>query len=441
MPEPHSDLWEPEGSTRRPSRLFSTLMVVWSTSPSSGSSSFEVCVLITSESGINPELRSEAWRFLYGVHPCSSTARERSALQLEQRITYQALKQKWHSMLPEYAKMCTRNVDDTLAAALQNSNTEVRSESGTVVDSQTDVALVQQLVFLKIQATVGADRQNIDIEQLLKAIRIIDKDIPRTRRDLQYYQKDGVTNLILLRNILITFAAFHQDVGYAQGMNDLLSRFLEVLDSEEGAYWCFCAYMARISYNFTGDGMLHKIELLLDLLDQLDHELFAHLSEEELGRMTFCHRWLLLSFQREFPHDEAIRLFEILSSHHLELTSLAAQRVRDETRSSGIQHQGSTCLELPVANPDYTFDLFICAAILLQHKDTLLGCSDIVALVTFSNSLQRTLELNSILHRAEELFYKYCRQSVLDCFIKCQPESNNSQHPLVRKFSELFNAP
>ena len=35
-----------------------------------------------------------------------------------------------------------------------------------------------------------------------------------------------------LRDILITFAAFHPEASYAQGMNDLLSRFLVVLDNE-----------------------------------------------------------------------------------------------------------------------------------------------------------------------------------------------------------------
>uniref|UniRef100_A0A8C4QNS3 Rab-GAP TBC domain-containing protein n=1 Tax=Eptatretus burgeri TaxID=7764 RepID=A0A8C4QNS3_EPTBU len=217
----------------------------------------------------NRPWRVEAWRFLYGVYPCSSTARERSALQLEQRVTYQALKQKWHSLLPEYAKMCTRNVDGEFVFRSSTEGKLFKTSRNPVTDGFRSFNHPHQLIYSYALPT---------------------------------------------------------DVGYAQGMNDLLSRFLEVLDSEEEAYWCFCAYMARTSYNFTGDGMLHKIGeyLLLGLLHQLDHELFAHLNEEELGRMTFCHRWLLLSFQREFPHNEAIRLFEILSSHHLELTSLGA---------------------------------------------------------------------------------------------------------------------
>ena len=39
-------------------------------------------------------------------------------------------------------------------------------------------------------------------------------------------------NLRALRNILVTFAACHPEVGYAQGMNDIAGRFLSVLGAE-----------------------------------------------------------------------------------------------------------------------------------------------------------------------------------------------------------------
>lgn len=43
-------------------------------------------------------------------------------------------------------------------------------------------------------------------------------------------------NLTVLRNILLTFVAFHPTIGYAQGMNDILAQFLVVFDSEV----CYC---------------------------------------------------------------------------------------------------------------------------------------------------------------------------------------------------------
>lgn len=49
------------------------------------------------------------------------------------------------------------------------------------------------------------------------------------------------------------------EVSYAQGMNDLCSRFLEVLDSEVDTYWSFCCYMEKFSRDFCADGLHRKI--------------------------------------------------------------------------------------------------------------------------------------------------------------------------------------
>ena len=52
---------------------------------------------------------------------------------------------------------------------------------------------------------------------------------------------------------------FHLDVGYAQGMNDIMSRFLIVMDTEAEAYWMFVNYMEHFKNDFMEEGMLRKI--------------------------------------------------------------------------------------------------------------------------------------------------------------------------------------
>lgn len=42
-------------------------------------------------------------------------------------------------------------------------------------------------------------------------------------------------------------------------------------------------------------------------------------------------------------------------------------------------------LEQQAINTDFTFELFICAAILLEHRETLLQCSDEVQLIQFTS--------------------------------------------------------
>ncbi|XP_067886693.1 TBC1 domain family member 15 [Heterodontus francisci] len=375
--------------------------------------------LIFKEGGVDPSIRKEVWKFLFGMYPCTSTTRERKTLALELYVRYKMMKCRWQSLVPSSRRMRVDETDTELyEAALAYQQTGVACNlKGQEVDLSEEKS--EQLTFIELQAKVYVDRQRINVHELHEAIRIIDKDVPRTERVLGYYQNEGVINLMVLRDILITFAAFHPDVGYAQGMNDLVSRFLEVLDSEVDAYWCCTFYFEKISYDFKEEGLIRKIRLEEQLLKELDSQLYAHLLRDDMNGLTFCHRWLLLGFQREFEHSDAIRLFEILSSHHLELNSLEAERARDSERMSHFQREeGEIRPELPLANNDYTFELFICAAILLEKKELLLKCSDEVELVQFTNSLQGMLNLNNILERAEQAFFNYCNKSVLDCFKK-----------------------
>lgn len=55
------------------------------------------------------------------------------------------------------------------------------------------------------------------------------------------------------------FVHTHADMGYAQGMNDLLARFLVVTESEVDSYWLFVKYMEEKKSDFLEDTMLHKV--------------------------------------------------------------------------------------------------------------------------------------------------------------------------------------
>ena len=128
--------------------------------------------------------------------------------------------------------------------------------------------------------------------------------MPRTDRQTDYFKGDDNEHLDWLHDILVTYAVFHQDVGYAQGMNDVLSMILFVMDNEvhcrgarsvgvssspsfspvlprrphrphpsrpftlflpskADAYWCFAKYMETIQADFMAHGMVRKIGRLV----------------------------------------------------------------------------------------------------------------------------------------------------------------------------------
>ena len=74
------------------------------------------------------------------------------------------------------------------------------------------------------------------------------------------------------------------------------------------------------------------VALVEQLLMKMDRELYDYLHSMDMGLM-FCHRWLLLNFKREFDYMEAVRLFEITSSRHLEVSSVEAKLERSKERA------------------------------------------------------------------------------------------------------------
>ncbi|XP_030013026.1 TBC1 domain family member 15 isoform X2 [Sphaeramia orbicularis] len=386
--------------------------------------------------GVLPSERGLVWRFLFGMYPCSSTALERPLLQEQLVVRYQVMKRKWQQFLPSAVRIHLNGTDE-LVAAVGYFNRRQNEAQQQIQDYREDVT--DRLAFLELQAQILFERITFNREELREATRIIDKDVPRTNRDLSYYKGQGSGNLLVLRDILITYAAFHPEVSYAQGMNDLCSRFLEVLDCEVDTFWSFSSYMEKFSKDFRADGLHRKIELEAALLKELDPQLYSHLMTDNMESFTFCHRWLLLGFQREFEHSDALRLFEILSCDHLELVSQQVDKARYQERlARKFSSDDSSESELQTVNPDFTFELFICAAILLENRMSLLSCQDDVQLIHFASSLQGTLDLNSTLKKAEHLFYNYCKRCAWDYMNRLYRQNTTKEYDLLYQLRSLF---
>eukprot|EP00794_Sanderia_malayensis_P019403 gene19403-21326_t len=268
---------------------------------------------------------------------------------------------------------------------------------------------------VEIQAKVYAGRQVYNDTAVCRALRIIDKDVPRTDRELSYFKGNDNIHLLKLRDALISYAFFHPDVGYAQGMNDIMSRFFVVMDSEADAYWMFCNYMEHFKEDFMETDMLRKINLVEQLLMKMDRELFDFLQQFQM-ELIFCHRWLLLSFKREFSYKDGLRVFEIMSSRHLEVSSFEAEMERSRERARELENNEGSRLEEIDVMPEFSFDVFMCVAMLSECREALMQTEDIASIYQTISSLPQVNDLNTILSKAEDLFYQYCRKSTMDCF-------------------------
>jgi len=262
------------------------------------------------------ELRRDAWKFLLNYLPWTSSRDERLQLLKQRKIEYNAMKLQWKSMS----------------------------------DQQ------------KERNSLFRDRESL-----------IAKDVARTDRNLDYFQGDDNIHLRILHDVLMTYNMFNFDLGYVQGMNDLLSPILIIMEDEVDTFWCFAGLMSRMEQNFHLDQSHIKRQLsnLHTLLQFIDAELAKYLVDNNANNMYFFFRWILICFKREFPFDDVMYLWEILWTDQL-------------------------C---------ENFELLICLAILISQRTVIMeskfGCTEILK---FFNDLSCNIDLDTCLLSAEKMY-------------------------------------
>ncbi|XP_008056395.1 small G protein signaling modulator 2 isoform X2 [Carlito syrichta] len=139
----------------------------------------------------------------------------------------------------------------------------------------------------------------------------IDKDVQRCDRDYWYFTPP---NLERLRDIMCSYVWEHLDVGYVQGMCDLLAPLLVILDNDQLAYSCFSHLMRRMSQNFQNWGTMDThFANMRSLIQILDSELFELMHQNgDYTHFYFCYRWFLLDFKRELLYEDVFAVWEVI---------------------------------------------------------------------------------------------------------------------------------
>ncbi|ETE68638.1 TBC1 domain family member 15, partial [Ophiophagus hannah] len=263
--------------------------------------------------GLCHALRKEVWKFLLGYYSWNSTRDERTSMQKRKTDEYFRMKLQWKSVSEEQEKRNCRLRD-------------YRS--------------------------------------------LIEKDVNRTDRTNKFYEGQDNPGLILLHDILMTYCMYDFDLGYVQGMSDLLSPILYVMENEVDAFWCFALYMDQMHQNFEEQmqGMKTQLIQLSTLLRLLDSGFCNYLESQDSGYLYFCFRWLLIRFKREFSFQDILRLWEVMWT------------------------------DLPCQN----FHLLLCCAILESEKQQIMekhyGFNEILKHI---NELSMKMDVDDVLCKAE----------------------------------------
>ena len=143
-----------------------------------------------------------------------------------------------------------------------------------------------------------------------------------------------------MKDMLLTYNEYNRDLGYVQGMSDLLAPIYAVLQDDAMAFWAFKCFMDRMERNFLRDqsGMRSQLRTLDHLVQFMDPKLYAHLESADSTNFFFFFRMLLVWYKREFDWPDVLHLWEVLWTDYL---------------SSG-------------------FHLFVALAILEKHRDVIM---------------------------------------------------------------------
>jgi len=140
-----------------------------------------------------------------------------------------------------------------------------------------------------------------------------------------------------MKDMLLTYNEYNKDLGYVQGMSDLLAPIYAVMQDDALAFWGFKHFMDRMERNFLRDqsGMRNQLLTLDHLVQFMDPKLYAHLEKADSTNFFFFFRMLLVWYKREFKWMDVLHLWEVLwtdylsSSFHLFVALAILEKHRD----------------------------------------------------------------------------------------------------------------
>lgn len=311
--------------------------------------------------GLDPDdgVRKEAWLFLLGVHDWYSTAEERRAQLASLRDEYVKLKASWWERLVDLGG---------------------EGDEGEWWREQKG----------RIEKDVHRTDRTVPI--------FAGEDIPHPDPDSPFASTGTNVHMEQMKDMLLTYNEFNKDLGYVQGMSDLLAPIYAVMQDDAIAFWGFQHFMDRMERNFLRDqsGMRNQLLTLDHLVQFMDPKLYLHLQSADSTNFFFFFRMLLVWYKREFMWMDVLHLWEVLWTDYL----------------------------------SSSFHLFVALAIMEKHRDVIMThLQHFDEVLKYVNELSNTIDLESTLIRAEALFRRF--QRLVDAIDKKQ----NFPAPRVQRAS------
>jgi hypothetical protein len=257
--------------------------------------------------GLHPDdgVRKEAWLFLLGVYDWDSNKEERLASLNSRRDEYIRLKGAWWERMVEGHQ----TLEEEEWWKEQKNRIGMCSYDAIFEGCQADFS-----PFYGVRAIEK------DVHRTDRTIPIfMGEDIPHPDPDSPFADVGTNVHLEQMKDMLLTYNEYNKDLGYVQGMSDLLAPIYAVMQDDAVAFWAFVTFMDRMERNFLRDqsGMRKQLLTLDHLVQLMDPKLYLHLQSAESTNFFFFFRMLLVWFKREFEWVDVLRLWEAFWTDHL----------------------------------------------------------------------------------------------------------------------------
>ncbi|KAK7262640.1 hypothetical protein RJT34_30215 [Clitoria ternatea] len=373
--------------------------------------------------GIHPSIRGEVWEFLLGCYEPKSTFEERDEIRQRRREQYATWKEECRQLFP-------------LVGSGRFITAPVITEDGTPI--QDPLVLLENNpdngVIVPEEATSGVSEAAKNLErvtdknviQWMLTLHQIGLDVIRTDRTLVFYEKKE--NLSKLWDILAVYARLDTDVGYCQGMSDLCSPMIMLLNDEADAFWCFERLMRRLRGNFrctdSSVGVETQLTNLAAITQVIDPKLHEHIEQLGGGDYLFAFRMLMVLFRREFSFCDSLYLWEMMWALEYDPDLFWMYEEADEKseeskgRLKSIRHYGKFERENMKSGaktgeePPLPISVFLVASVLKEKSAVLLqqarGLDDVVKIL---NDVNGNLDAKKACMAALKLHKKYLKKA------------------------------
>ncbi|XP_024170331.1 rab GTPase-activating protein 22 isoform X1 [Rosa chinensis] len=201
-------------------------------------------------------------------------------------------------------------VDDNAKENSSVSNTENRRKSYTAEDYATWQRIIRLDAVRANDEWIIYSPSQADVSEI-KAHRLAENV---GMKDYEHLEPCRIFHAARLVAILEAYALYDPEIGYCQGMSDLLTPIISVMEEDDEAFWCFVGFMKKARHNFRLDeaGIRRQLSIISKIIKGKDVTLYRHLEKLQAEDCFFVYRMVVVLFRRELSFEQTLCLWEVM---------------------------------------------------------------------------------------------------------------------------------